>query len=188
MTRRVLDTLLQEAQSFNPETSCIMHTGSCKLSGWTSLCCNCTVILDFSRTCSKIVFRTWDTKLFRVLWVCQTNSMEQITSWEAVTQVVKKFPVVYGTSSFIIMYTRARHWSLSWARWIRSTTPSRPIFLRSIPVLSSHLRLGLPNDLFPSLSLYVFLISPIRDTWPVHPIFYDFITLIMFCEEYRLTN
>jgi len=27
----------------------------------------------------------------------------------------------YDTQMFISMFTRARHWSLSWARWIRST-------------------------------------------------------------------
>jgi len=49
-----------------------------------------------------------------------------------VTQLVKKFPTFYGT----------RHWSLSWARWIQSTT-SHNISLRYILILSSHLRQGL---------------------------------------------
>jgi len=33
-----------------------------------------------------------------------------------VTQLFKKFPSFYGTWSFIFVFTRARHWSLSWAR------------------------------------------------------------------------
>jgi hypothetical protein len=33
-----------------------------------------------------------------------------------VTQLVKKFPPFYGTRWFITVFTRARHWSISWAR------------------------------------------------------------------------
>jgi hypothetical protein len=44
------------------------------------------------------------------------------------------------------MFTRALHWSLSWARSIQST-PSHLISLRSILILSTHLRLGLPSGL-----------------------------------------
>jgi hypothetical protein len=39
-----------------------------------------------------------------------------------VTQLVKKFPDFDGTGSFITLFTRVRHWSLSWARWIQSTS------------------------------------------------------------------
>jgi len=41
--------------------------------------------------------------------------MEQSPSWEAdtVTQLVKKFPAIYGTRIFITVFTRVRHWSLS---------------------------------------------------------------------------
>jgi hypothetical protein len=42
------------------------------------------------------------------------------------------------------VFTRARHLSLSWAKWIQSTSPN-PVSLRSILILSSHLRLGLPS-------------------------------------------
>jgi len=40
------------------------------------------------------------------------------------------------------VFTTAWHWSLSWARCIQST-PSHPTSLRSILILSSHLRIGL---------------------------------------------
>jgi hypothetical protein len=47
------------------------------------------------------------------------------------------------------VFTRALHWSLSWARSIQSI-PSHSISLRSILILSTNLRLGLPSRLFPS--------------------------------------
>jgi hypothetical protein len=69
------------------------------------------------------------------------------------------------------VFTRALHWSLSWASSIQSL-PSHPISPRSILILSTHLRLGLPSGLFPSgfptNILYAFLVSPIRTTCPTH--------------------
>ena len=38
-------------------------------------------------------------------------------------QLVKKFPAFYGTRRFITTFTRARHLSLSWARWIKYMPP-----------------------------------------------------------------
>jgi len=58
-------------------------------------------------------------------------------------------PTLYGSPMFITMFTRACHSSLSWARWIQST-PSQPIYVRCILILSSQLCLGLPSNLFPS--------------------------------------
>jgi hypothetical protein len=50
---------------------------------------------------------------------------EVITPWKRVlhkkliaTQLVKKFPSFYGTRRFITMFTRSRHWSLSWVTLI----------------------------------------------------------------------
>jgi hypothetical protein len=64
-----------------------------------------------------------------------------------VTQLVSKFPAFCGTRRFITMFTRARHWSLSWARCIHST-PSHPVSLRHILILSSHVYQGLPSGFF----------------------------------------
>jgi hypothetical protein len=44
------------------------------------------------------------------------------------------------------MFTRSLHWSLSWARSIQSIPPHH--ILRSMLILSSHLRLGLPSSSF----------------------------------------
>jgi hypothetical protein len=54
-----------------------------------------------------------------------------------------------GPRGFIAVFTRALHWSLSSDRSSQSI-PSHLISLRSILILSTHLRLGLPSGLFPS--------------------------------------
>ena len=66
-------------------------------------------------------------------------------------QLVKKFPAFYGTRRFLTAPTSARHLSLSWAGPIRSSYPN-PTSWRSILILSSHLRLGLPSGLFISVN------------------------------------
>ena len=71
-----------------------------------------------------------------------------LRSW-LVLQLIKKFSAFYGTRKFITVLTSARHLSLSWANSIHSPQPL-PTSSRSILVLSYHLRLGLPNGLFPS--------------------------------------
>jgi hypothetical protein len=51
---------------------------------------------------------------------------------------------LHGTRMFITVLTKARHWIVSWARRIQFA-PSIPISLSSILMLSSHLRLCLPQ-------------------------------------------
>jgi hypothetical protein len=72
-----------------------------------------------------------------------------------VPQLLKNFPKIYGTRTFITVFRRARS--------IQSIAP-HATSLRSILILSTHLRLGLPNGLFPSefstKTLYAFLFSP----------------------------
>ena len=62
-------------------------------------------------------------------------------------------------------------------------------FLKTLLILSSHLRLGLPNGLFPSgfptKTLCTPLPSSIRATCPAHLILLDFITRTTLGEEYR---
>ena len=64
-------------------------------------------------------------------------------------QLVKKFPAFHGTRRFITALTSVRHLSLSWASPIQSIYP-HPTSWRSILILSTHLRLGLPSGLLPS--------------------------------------
>ena len=103
-------------------------------------------------------------------------------------QLVKKFPAFYGTRRFITALTSVRHRSLSCANPIQSTYQP-PTSWRSILILSTHLRLGLPSGLFPSgfptKTLYALLFSPIRATCPAHLILLDFITRTILGEEYR---
>ena len=60
------------------------------------------------------------------------------------SQPVKKFPAFYVTRRFITAFTNASHLSLSWAKSSQSIIP-HPTTRRSILILSSHLRLGLPR-------------------------------------------
>ena len=82
-------------------------------------------------------------------------------------QLVKKFSAFNGTRRFITALTSVRHLSLSWASPIQSIYP-HPTSWRSILILYTHLRLGLPSSLFPSgfptKTLYTPLSSPIRAT------------------------
>ena len=55
----------------------------------------------------------------------------------------------HGTRRFITALTSVRHLSLSWANPIQSIYP-HPTSWRSILILSTHLRLGLPSGLLPS--------------------------------------
>ena len=102
-------------------------------------------------------------------------------------QLVKKFPAFHGTRRFITALTSVRHLSLSWVSLNQSIYP-HPTSWRSILILSTHLRLGLPNGLlpsgFPTKTLYTSLSSPIHATCPTHLILLDFITRTILGEEY----
>ena len=103
-------------------------------------------------------------------------------------QLVKKFPAFHGNRRFITALTSVRHLSLYWASPIQSIYP-HPTSWRSILILSTNLRLGLPSGLlpsgFPSKTLYTTLSSPIRATCPAHLILLYFITPTILGEEYR---
>ena len=71
--------------------------------------------------------------------------LEKLTGLEP----VKKFPAFHGTRRSIIAFTNVRYLSLYWASPIQSIYP-HPTSWRSILILSTHLRLGLPSGLLPS--------------------------------------
>ena len=117
----------------------------------------------------------WDKSWFLQVWNSFTKKFScLLTPWSRVllekltgSQPVKKFPSFYGTRKFITAFTSDRHLSLSWAISIHSMPPHRTSW-RSILILPSHLRLGLPSGLFlsgfPNKTVYSPLLSPIRAT------------------------
>ena len=144
---------------------------------------------EIFRKAPEFVFLT---KIFRLHILLITYLL---TSWSKVLlekltgfQPVKKFPAIYVTRKFITAVTSARHLSLYWANSIQST-PLHPTPWRSISILSYHLRLGIPSGLFlsgfPIKTLYTPLLSPISATCPAHFIHLDFLTRIIFGEQYR---
>jgi hypothetical protein len=103
----------------------------------------------------------------------------------------QEIPRIYGTRKSLTVPKSARHLSLSRANSIQSQrTP--PTSWRYILILSSHLRLGLPNSLFPSgfptKTLCTPLSSPIRATCPTHLIRLDSTTRTILGKEYRSFN
>jgi hypothetical protein len=91
----------------------------------------------------------------KYLAALESNVFVILTLWNKVllekpiiAQPVKNFPVFNGTQRFITVFTRARRRSLPRAIWIQST-PSQPLLLKSILILSSLLRWGLQVVYFP---------------------------------------
>ena len=122
---------------------------------------------------------TWLFSMINIIRQGSTNCL--LTPWcrvllEQLTglQLVKKFPAFHGTQRFITALTSFRHMSLSWVSPIQSIFPL-PTSWRSILILSTHLRLGLPSGLFPfgfpTKTLYTPLSSPIRATCPAKGIY-----------------
>jgi hypothetical protein len=114
--------------------------------------CVCRVIIKYSQLKLPKMFKIkqfiYNCKQYFVFY-CRQNYLliphsrvllEHLTSF----QLVKNFPSFYGTRKFIAAFTSARHLPLSWVSSIQPTPPY-PIFWKSILILPSHLRLGLPS-------------------------------------------
>ena len=98
-----------------------------------------------------------------------------LTPWSRVllekligSAVSQEIPRIFGTRRFLTVPTSARHLSLSWANSIQSTQLP-PTSWRSIFILSSHLRLGLPNGLFPSGHCTIHVQEFIHSIFPFYP-------------------
>jgi hypothetical protein len=118
-----------------------------------------------SSACLRETFYTWFYTRSIILLV--THSLTHSWSWAlleklSIVQLLKNFPAFYGIRRFLTMLTGALHWSLSCARLIQST-PSHPISLRSILILSTHLHLGLPSGRVPS-GIPINILYTISDT------------------------
>ena len=83
----------------------------------------------------------------------------------------QEIPRIFGTRKFLTVFTSARQLSLSWANSIQSPQPPSTPW-RSILMLPSHLRLGLPNGLFhsgfPTRTPCQFLFLCQFDQIPIH--------------------
>jgi hypothetical protein len=85
-----------------------------------------SVLLSY--TVLQISVRLWkNAQTWRQLTTQSRVPTEKLT----VIQLVKTFLTFYGCRRF----TTARHWSISWARWIQSTV-SHPVSPRSVLILS----------------------------------------------------
>ena len=82
-------------------------------------------------------------------------------------QLVKKFPAFHGTRMFITALKSVRQLSLSWASPIQSIYP-HPTSWRTILILSTHLRLGLPSGLLPSGSPSKTISTPLSSSIVLH--------------------
>ena len=71
--------------------------------------------------CGRI--QIFGNKLLTYLLNSWSRVLEKLTGF----QLVKKFPVFYGTRKFITSFTSARHLSLPWARSVKSIPPTSHI-------------------------------------------------------------
>jgi hypothetical protein len=90
-----------------------------------------------------------------------THSMEQSLSWEANRfAAIQEISRILANRSFITAFTSAVHLALSRVSSIQSIPPHTTSW-RFILILSSYLRLDLPNGLFSSGFLTKILYTPL---------------------------
>jgi hypothetical protein len=113
------------------------------------------------------------------------TSRSRILEKPTFAQVLKKFPTFYSSRKFILVFTRACSWPLSYSRWIQSIFRSNNfnIILQSTSRISQRSL----SFLFPHQNLY-WIISPIHTRRPTNLILLGLIILIIFSEEDKLTK
>ena len=121
-------------------------------------------LYEFSGTCNVHAY---------LLTYLLNYSMEQSPSWEANRfSASQEIPRILWNPE---VHYRSHNSFLP--------VPSHPTSWKSILLLSSHLRLGLSNSLFPSKPCIH--LSPLRATWSTHLILLHFIARKIFGEHYR---
>ena len=138
----------------------------------------CDVPTDAGFICDKAASSV--TLLFTWLWCGERRGpFTEVEEWND--------GPVSVLALFITAFTTALHMAPSWARWIQ-WTPSHPIYLRSILIISYHSRQGIPSGLFhsgiPTKILYAFLFSPIFVTCPANLIIIDLVTRVK-CRDHE---
>jgi hypothetical protein len=110
-------------------------------------CFICPVFHYLKNSSSQIWWHSQDSNylLTYLLTPWSRVLLEKLTGSAASQEI----PRIFGTRRFLTVLTSARHLSLSCANSIQSPQLP-PISWRSFLILSSNLRLGLPNGLFPS--------------------------------------
>jgi hypothetical protein len=121
-----------------------------------------------------------------------TSSMKQSAFWWAKTfSASQEIPCILWNSE-VHYRIHKRPLSLPILNQCNPIHVLHPTYWRFILLLSSLLRLGLPRGLFPlrfpTKTLYVPLLSPIRDTCPTYLILLDLIILIICGEDYRFID
>jgi len=116
------------------------------------LMCSILSTMNSHNLLSVVFLTSMESFLLELLWIMLINysqfsavfSFYLLTPWIRAllekligSQLVKKFPVFYGTRQFITAFTSVSHLSLSWARSIKSTPASN--------FLQIHLNIILPS-------------------------------------------
>jgi hypothetical protein len=113
------------------------------------------------------------------MWQVELWFQNMSNSWKSNSCLVtQECPVCYKTRISITVFTKARHYSISYVRWNQSI-PFHLISFRITLIVSSHLRLDLASGLYPSQFQPQFCTSLMSATCRVHLILFELIILIM---------